>query len=193
MSVVIFPFMILIYDVEQFYFFSFKFNQASQGFIYSRGPQGTTRFYLFFMIYFVCSFIHFGFSVYWNRLDIISEYLVDGLWWEASWLCSNLGSRPHCSRTSIWFLTSLSLGFLIYWFLSSYSYSSESFSFVLLVYGFITHLDLFIMSNICLNPVKASLLKIGFVCSAHGHTSLFSFASTLYKLSKPLYSVFSLS
>lgn len=79
MSVVIFSFMLLIYDVEQFYFFSFKFNQASRGFIYSKGPHGATRFYLFLMIYFVCFFIYFGFYLYWNRLDIISEYLVDGL------------------------------------------------------------------------------------------------------------------
>lgn len=35
-------------------------------------------------------------------------------------------------------------------------------------------LTYFIISNICLNPVDASILKIGFVCSSHGHTALFS-------------------
>lgn len=35
-------------------------------------------------------------------------------------------------------------------------------------------LTYFVISNICLNPVDASILKIGFVCSSHGHTALFS-------------------
>lgn len=84
--------MLLIYDVEQFYFFSFEFNQTSQGFIYSSGPTKDLDFLYFFTIYFVCSFIHFGFYLYWNLLDIFSECLVDGvvvkvrLWQETSWL-----------------------------------------------------------------------------------------------------------
>lgn len=122
MSVVIFSFMLLIYDVEQFYFFSFKFNQASRGFIYSKGPHGATRFYLFLMIYlFIPSFLLWPLSVLkpsWHHLWIFGWWACGQarLWWEASRLCSNLGSRPYCSRTSIWFLTSLGLGFLIYWF-----------------------------------------------------------------------------
>lgn len=60
----IFPFMLLIYDVEQFYFFSFEFNQTSQGFMYSSGPTKDLDFLYFFTIYFVCSFIHFGFYLY---------------------------------------------------------------------------------------------------------------------------------
>ena len=168
-----------------FYFFSFKFNQASQGFIYSRGPQGTTTFYLNLGVWnkqyyhLFCLFLHslWLFSVLkpsWHHLWIFGWWACGQarLWWEASWLCSNLGSRPHCSRTSIWFLTSLGLGFLIYWFLSSSSHSSESFWFVLLVYGFITIWTYSLCQISALTPSKLLSLKLG-LSALHMATLLF--------------------